>query len=44
MMLPSVGECKYKVVRVLNQAPRHEDLLGDGDIASRILDLGTRKR
>jgi hypothetical protein len=29
---------------VLNWAPRHEDVLGSGSIAPRILDLGTRWR
>jgi hypothetical protein len=29
---------------VLNQAPRHEDVLGSGNIVPRILDLGTRWR
>jgi hypothetical protein len=28
---------KSKVVPVLNQAPRHEDVLGSGGIAPRIL-------
>jgi hypothetical protein len=35
---------KGKVVPVLNQAPRHEDVLGSGGIAPRVLDLGTRWR
>jgi hypothetical protein len=34
----------YKVVPVLNYVPRHEDVLGRGGIAPRILDLGTRWR
>jgi hypothetical protein len=29
---------------VLNEAPRHEDVLGSGGIAPRILNLGTRWR
>jgi hypothetical protein len=33
---------KGKVAPVLNCAPRHEGVLGSGNIASRILDLGTR--
>jgi len=33
---------KHKIVPVLNEAPRHEDVFGGGDIAPRILDLGTR--
>jgi hypothetical protein len=33
-----------KVVPVLNQASRHEDVLGSGGIAPRILDIGTRWR
>jgi hypothetical protein len=36
------GKGKGKDVPVLNLAPRHEDVLGSGDIAPRILDLGTR--
>jgi len=35
---------KGKVVPVLNEAPRHEDVLGDGSIAPRILNLETRRR
>jgi hypothetical protein len=35
---------KGKVDLVLNSASRHEDVLGSGDIAPRILDLGTRWR
>jgi hypothetical protein len=31
------GKRKGKVVPVLNQAPRYEDVLGSGDIAPRIL-------
>jgi hypothetical protein len=33
-----------KVVSVLNQAPRHEGVLGSGGIAPCILDLSTRWR
>jgi hypothetical protein len=35
---------KGKVLPVLSQAPRHEDVLGIGGIAPRILDLGIRWR
>jgi hypothetical protein len=35
---------KGNVVPVLNQAPLHEDVLGSGGTAPRILDLGTRRR
>jgi hypothetical protein len=35
---------KDKVVPVLNEAPRHEDVLGSGGIAPHILDLGIRWR
>jgi hypothetical protein len=36
---------KGNVVPVLfNEAPRHEDALGGGGIAPRILDLDTRRR
>jgi hypothetical protein len=35
---------KRKVVPVLNEAPRHEDVLGSEGTAPRILDLGTRWR
>jgi hypothetical protein len=38
------GKGKGKVVPVLNKAPRHEDVLGNGGIALRILDIGTRWR
>jgi hypothetical protein len=34
----------YKVVPVLNQAPRHEGVLESEGIAPRILDLGSRWR
>jgi hypothetical protein len=37
------AEGKFKAVPVLNEAPRHENVLGSGGIAPRILDLGTRK-
>jgi hypothetical protein len=36
------SEGKCKVVPVLNQAPRHEDVLGSGGTAPRILNLGSR--
>jgi hypothetical protein len=32
------------LVLVLDYAPRHEDVLDTGDIAPRILNLGTRQR
>jgi hypothetical protein len=32
---------KVKIVPVLNQPPRHEDVLGSGGIVPRILDFGT---
>jgi hypothetical protein len=35
---------KGKVVPVLNKAPRQDDVLGSGDIAPPILDLGNRWR
>jgi hypothetical protein len=35
---------KGKVVPVLNEAPLPKDVLGSGDIAPHILDLGTRWR
>jgi len=35
---------KGKVVPVLNQATRHEDVLESGGLAPRILHLGTRWR
>jgi hypothetical protein len=37
---------KHHAIRhfLLNQAPRHEDVLGNGGIASRILHLGTRRK
>jgi hypothetical protein len=37
-------EVKVKLSLCFNWAPRHEDILGSGDIAPRILDLGTRWR
>jgi hypothetical protein len=38
-------KCKtMKTYVVLNQAPRHEDVWGNGGIAPRILNLGTRRR
>jgi hypothetical protein len=39
-----ITKVKGKVVPVLNQAPRHEGVLGSGGIAPRILDLGTSWR
>jgi len=33
----SYFKSKGKVVTVINEAPRHEDILGSGSIASRIL-------
>jgi hypothetical protein len=42
--VPSISlKCKG-VFPVLNQAPRHEDILENGGIAPRILGLGTRWR
>jgi len=35
---------KGKVVPVLTEVPRHEDVLGNGGIASLVLNLGTRLR
>jgi len=32
---------KFKVVPVLSQAPRHEDICGNGGIAPRVLNLDT---
>jgi hypothetical protein len=37
--LDNKGNCK--VVPVLNEGPRHEDVWRSGDIAPRILNLGT---
>jgi len=37
-------EVKGEDVPVLNYAPRHEDVLWDGGIGSRIHDLGTIRR
>jgi hypothetical protein len=36
------AEGEREVVPVLNQVPRSEDVLGSGDIAPRILNLGSR--
>jgi len=33
-----------KIVPLLNQVPRHEHVLGNGGIAPRVLDRGTRWR
>jgi hypothetical protein len=35
---------EVKIIPVLNEAPRHEDVLGSGGIAPRIFDLITRWR
>jgi hypothetical protein len=35
---------KVKTSLCFNGAPRHEDIMGSGDVAPRILDLGTRWR
>jgi hypothetical protein len=35
-------KCKGEVAAVLNYAPRHEDICGNGGIAQCILNLGAR--
>jgi len=38
------GKSKGKVIPVLNQARRHEDVWGSGGIVPRIFNLGARWR
>jgi hypothetical protein len=37
--MANVNNMKKGKVPVLNQTPRHDDVLGEGDIGPRILDL-----
>jgi len=43
-MLKIIMKGEHKVVPVLNEAPRHEQVWEGGDLTPRILNLGTRWR